>query len=105
MIAKLGVREDDIVHHHLFRDTQIGGDALIALILRTMATHAIVGEGLQTILHGRLVGQIDIDLIQMYRRAGRESEGRQNCKNQCSKLLFHQPSTLSGTTLVFSSLV
>src|SRR5690606_31823157 len=101
----LGIAEDDIIHHHFRRNAQVGGDALVTLELGAMAAHAVVGECLQAILHGSLVGQVDIDLVELYCRACCEGEGRQNCKNQCSKLLFHQPSTLCGTTLVFSILV
>lgn len=103
MVADLGTGEDQIFHHDVFGNAQVGGDALVTLVLGAMATHAVVGEGTRAILQGSLVAQIDVDLVQRVLNAARsERKGRQQRENQCSELLFHQPVTLSGTGLVFS---
>ena len=54
-----------------------------------MAAHAVVGEGTRAILHGRLVGQVDIDMIQLRPMAASgETQDWQYRQNQCSELLF-----------------
>src|SRR5690606_37144912 len=63
VIADLGIGEDDVFHHDFFRNAQVVGDTLIALELGAVAAHAVVGEGFQTVLHRRLVGQVDIHLV------------------------------------------
>jgi hypothetical protein len=85
---------------------QVIGNPLVTLKLGRVAAHAVVGEGTRTILHGSLVGQVDVDLVQLHiMTTGGKAEGRQRSENKCSKELFHQPVTLSGTGLVFSILV
>ena len=103
MVADLGAGEHQLLHHQIGRNAQVGGDTLVTLELGAMAAHAVVGEGTRAILHGRLVGQVDIDMIQLRPMAASgETQDWQYRQNQCSELLFHQPVTLSGTGLVFS---
>lgn len=103
VIADLGAGEYQLFHHQVGRNAQVGGDALVTLELGAMTAHAVVGEGTRAILHGRLVGQVDIDMVQLRpMAAGGETQDWQYRQDQCSELLFHQPVTLSGTGLVFS---
>ncbi|MNY05749.1 hypothetical protein D3C86_1384790 [compost metagenome] len=106
VVANLGIVEDQVIQHQFMRDTQVIGHPLITLELGAMTAHAIVGEGTRTILHSGLVGQIDLDLVQrILKTASGKRQARQKRDNQCCKMLFHQPVTLSGTGLVFSILV
>ncbi|MNI94532.1 hypothetical protein D3C73_1526510 [compost metagenome] len=85
--------------------SQVIGYALVTLELGTVATHAIVGESPCAILHRSLVRQVDIDFVQLQPRSGSKGKGRHHCQQKYCNQLFHQPVTLSGTGLVFSSLV
>ncbi|MNP13887.1 hypothetical protein D3C76_1061860 [compost metagenome] len=86
VVADLGTREDQVFQHQFFGNAQVLGHTLVALELGTVAAHAIVGEGTRAVLHGGLVGQVDIDLVQMYvMTAGSEGKSRQRSKYKCSK--------------------
>ncbi|MNG42001.1 hypothetical protein D3C84_1315790 [compost metagenome] len=51
-----------------------------------MAAHAVVGERTGAILHGGLVGNVDVDLFQLGTTlCGREGQYRHGSKNQYSK--------------------
>ncbi|MCY1519376.1 hypothetical protein D9M68_541260 [compost metagenome] len=85
VVADLGTGEDQVFHHQLFRNAQVLAHALIALELGTVAAHAVVREGTRAVLHGSLVGQVDIDLVQMHFTTAREGKSRQRSENKCSK--------------------
>jgi hypothetical protein len=104
VVADLGTGEHQLLEHQ-FMNAKVIGNPLVTLELGTVATHAIVGKGARTVLHGRLVGQVDIDLVQLQAVFGSEGKGRHHCQQKYCNQLFHQPVTLSGTGLVFSSLV
>src|SRR5690606_32501533 len=80
------VGEDQVLHHQLFRDTQVGSHTLIALVLSRVAAHAIVDEGTCAVLQSSLVGQVDVGLVQVHTRPGRQSEARQQREHQCNQL-------------------
>ncbi|MNM46163.1 hypothetical protein D3C81_570940 [compost metagenome] len=105
VVTNLGAREHQLLEHQFMRDTQVISHPLVTLELGTVTPHAIVGEGTRTVLHGGLVSQIDIDLVQLQASFGSEGKGRHHCQQKYCNQLFHQPVTLSGTGLVFSSLV
>ena len=65
----------------VFNIAQVIGNALVALELGAVATHAVVGECTQPILHGGLVSQVDVDLVQRVAPAGCKTEHRQ-CRHQ-----------------------
>ncbi|MCY1434142.1 hypothetical protein D9M71_501900 [compost metagenome] len=86
VVADLGTGEDQVLQHELFRNAQVLAYTLIALELGTVAAHAVVREGTRAILHGSLVGQVDVDLVQMHvMTAGSEGKSRQRSKYKCSK--------------------
>ncbi|MNI86574.1 hypothetical protein D3C73_1436790 [compost metagenome] len=86
MIADLGASEHQLLKHQLVRNAQVIGNTLIALELGTVATHAIVGERTCAILHGSLVGNVDVDFFQLGTTVfSSESEYRQCGKHQYSK--------------------
>ena len=86
VVTDLGASEHQVLEHQIMRNTQIVGDALIALELGTVAPHAVVGERTRAILHCSLVGDVDIDLFQLRTTMlGREGQYRHSSKNQYSK--------------------
>src|SRR5690606_35791732 len=87
------------LYHHLLRNTQVSRDALVALILSRVTTHAIVDEGTRPILQGSLVGNINVGLVQRHAWASCHCKTWQQRKHQSNQLFFHQPVTLSGTGL------
>ncbi|MNG10435.1 hypothetical protein D3C84_939020 [compost metagenome] len=85
VIANLGTREHQVLEHQLVGNTQVVGNTLVTLELGAVATHAIVGKGACAVLHGSLVGQIDINLVQYHAGFGREGQRGHHCQNQYCK--------------------
>src|SRR5471032_3032332 len=86
VVADLGTREHQVFQHQIMRNTQIVGNALIALELGTVAAHAIVGERTRAVLHGRFIGNVDVDFFQLGTTVlGCKGQHRHGSKNQYSK--------------------
>ncbi|MCY1455361.1 hypothetical protein D9M71_724920 [compost metagenome] len=67
-------------------NAQVVGNTLIALELGTVATHAVVGEGTRAVLHGRFIGNVDVDFFQLGATVfSCESKHWQCSKHQYSK--------------------
>ncbi|MNE03592.1 hypothetical protein D3C80_960990 [compost metagenome] len=85
MVTDLGTGEHQLLEHQLVGDAKVIGHPLVTLELGTVATHAIVGKGARAVLHGGLVGQIDINLVQYHAGFGREGQRGHHCQNQYCK--------------------
>lgn len=67
-----------------------------------MVVYVVVGEGMCVILYGCFVGQVDIDMIQLwFMVVSGEIQDWQYCQNQCSELFFYQLVIFFGIGLVF----
>ncbi|MNC15743.1 hypothetical protein D3C75_635680 [compost metagenome] len=86
VIADLGASEHQLLEHQLMGNAQVVGNTLIALELGTVATHAVVGEGTRAVLHGRFIGNVDVDFFQLGATVfSCESKHWQCSKHQYSK--------------------
>ncbi|MNL33444.1 hypothetical protein D3C87_1553560 [compost metagenome] len=86
VVADLGASEHQLLQHQLMGNAQVIGNTLIALELGTVATHAVVGERTRAILHGCVIGNVDVDFFQLGATVfGCESKHWQRSKHQYSK--------------------
>src|SRR5450830_927561 len=82
VVANLGAGEHQFIEHHIMRDAQVIGHALVTLELGAVATHAIVGERASAILQGGLVRHIHVDFFQLGAMLGREGQEGADLRQQ-----------------------